>query len=85
MLLGYEFQNYKFVRVIPTPARFYLAKNRPFVSSQFIVNLLVYPVRPKVRTAVNVLAMKLTRLRPILKQCQVFVAFEDINFLCHLL
>lgn len=80
-----SFRITKFVCLLPPHARFYLAKNRPFVSSQFIVNLLMCPVRPKVRTAVNMLAVKLTRLRPILKQRQLLVAFEHINIFCHLL
>jgi len=70
----------KLVCVLPPNVRFYLAKNRPFVSGQFIVNLLMCPVRPKVLTAVTVLAMKLTRLGPILKQRQMMVAFEHIKF-----
>jgi hypothetical protein len=66
-------------------ARFYLAKNRPFVSSQFIVDILMYPVRLRVRAVVNVLAMKFAGHRPILEQRQVLVAFEGINILSHLL
>ena len=75
----------KYYVCFPPPALFHFAKNRTFVSRQFIVNLLMCQVRPKLRTAVNMLAMKFTKLRPVLKQCQLLVAFEDVNVLLHLL